>query len=103
MKDLIGMLGALRRPRLLIRAARLAAQAYCRDRTLTRLLGYGDVPRTGQAIVKLVELEALLNDQRLLKDAAYSVSRHVEILAALVGEATALQRHAAADQPDGRL
>ena len=73
MQDLLGMLNSLRRPRLLIRAARLGAEEYRRDRHLQRLLGYGSLPRSAVALMRLIEIEREMNDQRREADAGYSL------------------------------
>lgn len=91
MQDILTMLNALRRPRLLIRAARFGADEYRRDRHLQRILGYGALPRTAQALISLMDLERVLDDQRRADDAAYSLVRHVDILIAMVGEARLLR------------
>ncbi len=91
MQDLMSMLNALRRPQLLIRAARIGAQDYRRDRHLQRLLGYGTLPRPAAAILRLMEIERMLNDQRREDDAGYSLPRHVDVLIALMGEAQLLR------------
>ncbi|MBW4982236.1 hypothetical protein KZZ07_06730 [Mameliella sp. CS4] len=94
MKDILGLLNDLRRPRLLIRAARIGAQDYRRNPHLNRLLGYGALPRPGAALMRLVEIESELNERRHADDAAYSVSRHVEVLTAMMGEARILREAA---------
>ena len=91
MQDLLGMLNSLRRPRLLIRAARLGAEEYRRDRHLQRLLGYGSLPRSAVALMRLIEIEREMNDQRREADAGYSLSRHLDVLIAMVGEANILK------------
>ncbi|MBO9466793.1 hypothetical protein TRP8649_02875 [Pelagimonas phthalicica] len=91
MKDILSILKDLRRPRLLIRAARIGAQDYRRDPQLHRLLGYGNLPRPGAALMRLMEIEADLNDKRTGDDSGYSVSRHVEVLVAMMGEARVLR------------
>ncbi|MBJ6371544.1 DUF6477 family protein [Sedimentitalea arenosa] len=91
MQDLMSMLNALRRPQLLIRAARHGAQEYRRDRHLQRLLGYGTLPRPSAAIMRLMDLERTLNDQRQEDDAGYSLTRHLDILIAMMGEAQLLR------------
>ena len=95
MKDILGMLQVLRRPRLLIRAARIGVQEYRRDPHLYRLLGYGALPRSGAALMRLMEIEADLEDRRRTGDAGYSISRHVEVLCAMMGEAQVLRESAA--------
>ncbi|MFD3189137.1 DUF6477 family protein [Sedimentitalea sp. HM32M-2] len=87
MQDLMSMLNSLRRPQLLIRAARYGAQEYRRDRHLQRLLGYGTLPRPAAAIMRLMEIERTLDDQRREDDAGYSLPRHVDVLIAMMGEA----------------
>lgn len=91
MTDLLTMLAGLRRPRLLIRAARFGAEDYRRERHLRRILRCSALPRTGTAILRLVEIEAALNADRLEGAASYSVAEHVEVLAALMGEARLLR------------
>lgn len=91
MQDLMSMLNALNRPRLLVRAARLGAQDYRRNRHLQRILGYGDLPRTAVALMRLIEVERGLNDQRRADDAGYSLPRHVDVLIAMMGEAQLLR------------
>ena len=91
MQDIISMLHALRRPALLMRAARIGAQDYRRDVHLPRLLGYGMLPRHGAALLKLIEIEGLLNGQRLGGDTAYNLVRHVDLLIAMLGEARVLR------------
>jgi hypothetical protein len=91
MQDLIGLLSNLRRPRLLIRAARFGAQDYSRNRHLRRLLGYGALPRSGPALIRLMELEADLDTARQTGGADYSVARHLDILIAMMGEAKLLR------------
>ena len=41
MQDILSMLSAIHRPRLLMRAARFGAEDYRREVHLPRLLGYG--------------------------------------------------------------
>ncbi len=91
MQDLLSMLNTLRRPRLLIRAARLGAQDYSRGRHLQRLLGYGVLPRHAPALMRLIEIEGMLNEQRRKSDAGYSLPRHLDILIAMMGEAHLLR------------
>ena len=91
MKDILSLLHSLRRPRLLIRAARAGVVEYQRDTHLKRHLGYGPVPRSGAALMRLMEIEEELDRQRRSDDAGYSLIRHVDVLIALMGEARILQ------------
>ena len=96
MQDLSTTLSALRRPRLLIRAARLGARDYCRDRHLQRILGYGAMPRPAAAVIRLMERERTMDDLRRADAAGYSLSQHLDILIALIGEARLLAANRAA-------
>lgn len=91
MQDILSMLNALHRPKLMMRAARIGAQSYRRTTHLSRLLGYGTLPRHGQALMKLIEMEAMLEDQRLGADANYNLIRHIDVLIAMVAEARVLR------------
>lgn len=91
MKDVLSMMHELNRPRLLVRAARIGANDYRRDRHLQRLLGYGALPRSASALVRLMDIERDLDDLRRADDAAYSLTRHLDILIAMVGESRLLK------------
>lgn len=91
MQDLMTMVSQLRRPRLLIRAARFGQAEYNRDRHLQRILGYGKLPRPAAALMRLMELERVLDEQRRADDAGYSLPRHVDLLIAMMGEAQLVQ------------
>ncbi|MEX0303943.1 MAG: DUF6477 family protein [Leisingera sp.] len=97
MQDVFSRLTLLRRPRILARAARLGAQHYCRKRDLRRVLGYGVLPRPAAAVMRLLEMECLMNDARKTGEAGYSLIRHVDVLIALAGEASYLRSSAATD------
>jgi len=90
MRDLFSQLSERRRPRLLVRAARIGARDYRRGAHLPRLLGYGALPTPGPALIRLIEIEDELNDLRRQNDAAYSLVRHLDVLIAMVGEAQLL-------------
>ncbi|MBW4708808.1 hypothetical protein KX928_13545 [Roseobacter sp. YSTF-M11] len=96
MQDLLSMLHALRRPPLLMRAARIGAEDYRRSVHLPRLLGYGVLPKHGAALLRLMEIEAELNVQRTSGNASYSLIRHVDVLIAMLGEARVLRAAQAA-------
>lgn len=93
---------SLRRPRLLMRAARIGLQDYRRDRDLRRIL-----PQTlfsalksaspeaalvmmaaqGAALLEwLTEEEARIETARLAATAGYSPLRHIEVMIALLAE-----------------
>lgn len=91
MNDVLAMVQSLRRPRLLIRAARIGAEEYRRHPHLRRHLGPGALPRSGPALLELLEIEADLDAQRKRRDAGYSAPRHVDVLIAMMGEARLLR------------
>ena len=91
MQDILSMLKALRRPSLLMRAARIGAEDYTRSSHLPRILGYGVLPKHGSALMRLMVVEATLNDQRMNGDTSYSLVKHIDVLIALVGEARILR------------
>jgi len=84
---------ALRRPRLLIRAARFGLSDYRRERDLRRLLGEGLVQNGAHRLARLLDLEAELDDTRRAGLATYRPARHVEALSALMFEARLLMAH----------
>lgn len=87
MPDIPATLKCLRRPRLLIRAARIGLEEYNRDRDLCRLMRFAGPPSPQRALDGLIHTEAALEQSRRAGDAAYSVARHVEVLIALIAEA----------------
>ncbi|MCZ0811040.1 MAG: DUF6477 family protein [Pseudomonadota bacterium] len=97
MKDILSAMADLRRPRLLISAARFGLPEYRRSTHLPRHLGYGPLPRSGPALIDLMALEAAIERTRKERDAAYRVTLHVDLLIAMMGEARLLRAsHAAA-------
>ena len=93
MTDPQTFISSLRRPRLLVRAARLGLQDYSRDRCLRRLMPGEALPKPGQALQALAQRESEINETRREGSAAYSVARHIELLIALIDEARlAVQR-----------
>lgn len=91
MQDVTSMLNALRRPRLLIRTARIGARDYSRARHLQRLMGYGGLPQPGPALLRLIEMESTFEEMRRAGDTGYSLTRHLDILIAIMGEAQLLR------------
>ena len=77
---------ALRRPRILVRAARFGLVDYNRDRDLKKLMKTTAIPSPAKAIDDLLQEEARLEDTRTSGDASYSIAHHVEVLIALMSE-----------------
>lgn len=92
MTDIQSFLAALRRPKLLVRAARFGLEDYNRDRDLKRLMHLPAAPSPRIAVDRLIEEEARMEDVRKAGAAAYSAARHVEVLIALMAEARLLPR-----------
>ncbi|MFN6979631.1 MAG: DUF6477 family protein [Gemmobacter sp.] len=83
-------LSTLRRPRLLIRAARVGLGLYRRGPALRRL--FGPVPPPADVVGSLLALEARHEAARRDGTGAYSVAAHLEALIALMAEAQAAAR-----------
>lgn len=83
-------LNALRRPSLLVSAAKYGATDYKRDRDLKRLMRTDRTLKTDEAVDILIREEAEIELTRQNGEASYSVVRHVELLIALMAESRLL-------------
>ncbi|MDZ4137698.1 MAG: DUF6477 family protein [Erythrobacter sp.] len=92
MTDFRRLLAELHRPRLLIRAARHGMTDYRRDRDLRRLINTQGFATPEVALPRLLSEEERLEAIRRTGDAGYSLSRHIELLIALMAEARLLPR-----------
>ncbi|MEM6408062.1 MAG: DUF6477 family protein [Pseudomonadota bacterium] len=92
MSQLDGFLATLRRPRLLVRAARHGISDYNRKRDLTRLTGQNPSKSTRAIVEGLIAQEEQLEETRRSGDAAYRPSKHIELLVALIAECRLLPR-----------
>ncbi|MEM6481537.1 MAG: DUF6477 family protein [Pseudomonadota bacterium] len=92
MPDLLTQLNTLKRPRLLINAARLGMTDYKRDTHLSRHLGEGVSEDSEVILRQLMSIESDLNQQRENRVASYSVARHVEVMIAVMNEAQLLRQ-----------
>ena len=90
MSDIRMMLANLRRPRLLMHAARFGLGGYRRERDLRRLVDSAASP--DQTVPRLLSVEEELEATRLAGDASYSPARHIDVLIALLAEAQLLRR-----------
>jgi len=90
MTDFRALLADLRRPRLLIRAARCGLSDYRRERDLRRLIDAVASPE--RAMSRLINEEERIEETRRRGDASYSVARHIEVLIAMMAEVR-LMRH----------
>ena len=89
MTELATVLDALRRPKILIRAARAGVVDYRRERDLKRLLKAPKGFAPLQAISTLLAEENRLEANRTSGEATYNLQRHVAVLTAILAEARA--------------
>ncbi len=87
MSDILSMVRDLRRPRLLIRAARAGVVDYRRGRDLGRVMRTANAPSPDRALAILLAEEERMESTRRAGDASYSFLRHIELLIAMMGEA----------------
>lgn len=90
MSDVRTLLATLRRPRLLMHAARFGLTEYRRERDLRRLVQTVASPE--ETVPRLIHAEERLEATRVEGDASYSAARHIEVLIALLAEAQLLRR-----------
>ncbi|ADE85611.1 DUF6477 family protein [Rhodobacter capsulatus] len=90
MTDQIDQMARLRRPKLLIRAARFGQRDYDRNRDLRRLLATRELPGPEAALRLLMAEEDGLEAARQAGEAGYSFLRHIEVLIAMMAEARGL-------------
>ena len=85
MLDPLSLLSKLKRPAIIVKAARTGAAGYVRERDLSRVSDAPKLPGGRQAILMLLEKEEEMNQARGTHQ--YNVTKHVEIMIALLGEA----------------
>lgn len=93
MTDFRTILANLRRPRILIRAARFGLEDYRRDRDLRRFVP--EKTPIEATMTQLLAEEERLEDIRVTGDINYPVTRHIEVLVALMAEVRLLPRNMA--------
>lgn len=76
----------MRRPRLLMRAARAGLAGWNRRRDLRRLLKCDETPLAGATLPRLRAEEELLDGIRREGRADYDVHRHIMLLVAILAE-----------------
>ena len=92
MTDFRNLLSDLRRPALLLRAARFGLSDYQRDRDLKRLLRESSAGGPEKTLPRLLHEENMLEEIRRAGDASYSLTRHIELLIALLAEVSLLPK-----------
>ena len=91
MQDIQSQIRQLKRPGLLVRAARFGLDGYRRDRDLARLLPDLSPQGPGAALMALMEEERVENTARKAHDAYYALVRHIDLLTAIMAEARDLE------------
>lgn len=90
--DLVHIVAKLRRPALMVRAARAGLVDYNRRRDLGRVMRTSTLPSPDQAVSSLLAEEERLEETRRRGDAAYSFARHIDVLIAMMAEVRLLPR-----------
>ncbi|MBL1436151.1 MAG: hypothetical protein COB08_008135 [Rhodobacteraceae bacterium] len=72
----------IRRPKILMQAARICAKGYRRETMLPHLLG----ANTTRVLAQLKAQEKDMEDERQARISTYSPQAHVEVLSALMAE-----------------
>lgn len=86
MLDTHQILNNLRRPKILIRAARLGMAGYKREADLRFITRTTKTPPRDAAIETLLFRESELETNRTAGTAGYSVQEHIRVLTALLAE-----------------
>lgn len=90
MTDFAVTLTDLRRPKILIRAARAGVPDYRRDRDLKRLVRDPKGMAPKNPMLPLLAEEHRLESNRTNGGATYNIQRHVAVLTAIIAEARLL-------------
>lgn len=91
MQDVLCKLEQIKRPRLLLRSAKLGAIEYTRNQHLRRHFACRKIPSHYESLTRLLEREVKVDAQRKNDSAAYSVIDHIDLLIAVLGEARLLR------------
>lgn len=97
-----GVQPVLRRPSVLIRAARAGQSGWRRGPCLRRLLRCETLPAPHQVLSQLYAIEQALNAARLDGAASYDALRHVSVMIAILAEMR-YQSRAATNPPPLRV
>lgn len=88
MQDSKFELSMLKRPKILITAARIASRTYRRSRDLSAVLGYSHPTSDRLIRQKLFDLEHMINQKRRMNGASYDLKILVQVLSAIMAEVT---------------
>lgn len=95
MQDVLTMAEGLKRPKLLVRAARFGLSFYRREKDLSRLLQEPVSQKSRRHLMQLMETEAFLETERRQGGDGYSAPYHIEVLTAVMAEARRFRAEAA--------
>ncbi|MBU2359497.1 DUF6477 family protein [Loktanella sp. M215] len=87
MQDIQSRIRQLKRPGLLVRAARFGLDDYRRTRDLSRLVPGLGTTAHGPVLIALLEAESVENSARQERATAYCLMRHIDLLTAVMAEA----------------
>lgn len=87
MKDINSHINELKRPKLLVSAARHGVDTYDRTSHLSKYVPIQPLPGPGVALMQLFEIEREMNNARREKRSTYAPSDHVDVLVAIMAEA----------------
>jgi hypothetical protein len=87
MKDINSHINALKRPKLLVSAARHGIDTYDRTIHLARYIAIHPLSGPGAALMHLFEIENEMNTARREKRGNYAPSNHIDVLVAIMAEA----------------
>ena len=91
MQDIMTQISQLKRPDLLVRAARFGIDEYSRTRHLPRFINVDPMPSPGQALVGLFDYERSVNADRLARRGGYDAGHHIQVLVAIMAESQLYQ------------
>ena len=86
MSDLISLVNSLRRPRLLLNAAKIGLRDYNQEKALKRISSTQSGSSPKATVCALINAEDTMEQARQSGDASYVPSKHVEVFIALLGE-----------------
>ena len=87
MQDINSHINTLKRPKLLVSAARHGMDSYNRNIHLARYIEFVPLPGPGAALMHLFEIEKEMDTARREKRGSYAPSNHIDILVAIMAEA----------------
>ncbi len=87
MQDILSQAMGLKRPQILVRAARFGLDDYRREPHLRRCLKIDEAPTPGKALVLLLDIEKQINSVRETNNGDYRAARHIDVLVAIMAEA----------------